>query len=88
MVLASWHVQGIHCYAGERDYAQELFTLRPCHLLAVALLSLIAVTAAPAQEPAYRNTNLPAEERARALVGRMTLDEKASQLEDWAPAIP
>src|SRR5580700_8039387 len=30
----------------------------------------------------------PAEVRARELVSRMTLDEKAAQLEDWAPGIP
>ncbi|GAC1652493.1 MAG: glycoside hydrolase family 3 C-terminal domain-containing protein [Acidobacteriaceae bacterium] len=30
----------------------------------------------------------PAAERAHELVSKMTLDEKASQLEDWAPAIP
>jgi beta-glucosidase len=31
---------------------------------------------------------LSAAERAHDLVGRMTLEEKASQLEDWATAIP
>jgi beta-glucosidase len=51
---------------------------------------IFAITAAfaAAQEPPYLNTNLPMEERAHDLVGRMTLDEKASQLEDWATAIP
>ena len=38
--------------------------------------------------PAYLDPSLPAAERAHDLVGRMTLDEKASQLEDWATAIP
>ena len=33
-------------------------------------------------------TKLSASERAHDLVGRMTLDEKAAQLEDWATAIP
>jgi beta-glucosidase len=38
--------------------------------------------------PAYLNTSLPAEQRAADLVGRMTLDEKASQLVNQARAIP
>lgn len=36
----------------------------------------------------YQDPNLPAQQRAADLVGRMTLDEKAAQLEDWATAIP
>ncbi|HEY1987388.1 MAG TPA: glycoside hydrolase family 3 C-terminal domain-containing protein [Terracidiphilus sp.] len=43
---------------------------------------------APAQQPAYLDTHLSARERAHDLVGRMTLEEKAAQLEDWATAIP
>jgi beta-glucosidase len=56
----------------------------------ILTLMLVAPSAmlAPAQEPAYLNPKLPAQERAHDLVGRMTLDEKASQLEDWATAIP
>jgi beta-glucosidase len=51
---------------------------------------LLVVAAAPliAQLPDYQNTQLTAQARAHDLVSRMTLDEKASQLEDWAPAIP
>ena len=49
--------------------------------------AILAIGSA-AQEPAYLNTNLSPKERAHDLVGRMTLDEKASQLEDWATAIP
>ena len=41
-----------------------------------------------AQQPDYMNTQLTSQARAHDLVSRMTLDEKASQLEDWAPAIP
>jgi beta-glucosidase len=41
-----------------------------------------------AQQDAWQNTKLTPAERAHDLVGRMTLDEKASQLEDWATAIP
>jgi len=38
--------------------------------------------------PPYLNPKASSAERARDLVGRMTLDEKAQQLEDWAPSIP
>ena len=41
-----------------------------------------------AQQAAYLDPTLSPAERAHDLVGRMTLDEKASQLEDWATAIP
>jgi beta-glucosidase len=57
------------------------FVLMP---LAFAVFALLA----QAQEPAYMNTKLSPAERAHDLVGRMTLDEKATQLEDWATAIP
>ena len=54
-----------------------------------ALFALAASFAvALAQPPAYQNTQLSPAARAHDLVSRMTLDEKASQLEDWAPAIP
>jgi beta-glucosidase len=39
-------------------------------------------------KPAYLNTSLPAEQRAADLVGRLTLEEKASQLVNQARAIP
>jgi beta-glucosidase len=39
-------------------------------------------------KPVFLDPSRPAAERAHDLVGRMTLDEKASQLEDWATAIP
>ena len=42
----------------------------------------------PAQQPAYLDSKLSPRERAHDLVSRMTLDEKATQLEDWAVAIP
>lgn len=38
--------------------------------------------------PAFRNTQLPAGQRAADLVARMTLEEKAAQLRHAAPAIP
>jgi len=39
-------------------------------------------------QPAYLNPQLPPEERARDLISRMTLQEKASQLVNQARAIP
>jgi beta-glucosidase len=41
-----------------------------------------------AQQAPYLDTHLSARERAHDLVGRMTLEEKAAQLEDWATGIP
>jgi beta-glucosidase len=41
-----------------------------------------------AQQPAYLNTSLTAEQRAADLVKRMTLEEKATQLVNQARAIP
>jgi beta-glucosidase len=41
-----------------------------------------------AQEPAYLDSRLPAEQRAADLVGRLTLEEKATQLVNQARAIP
>ncbi len=55
-------------------------------LLPLALASI--VTLATAQQLPYEDTKLSAAERAHDLVGRMTLEEKANQLEDWGTAIP
>jgi beta-glucosidase len=57
--------------------------------LSLALLpfALLSRSAQP-QQPAYLDMTLSPAQRAHDLVGRMTLDEKVSQLEDWAPAIP
>ncbi len=55
------------------------------------LLTLTACTAACAlfaQTPPYRDASLTPAERARDLVGRMTLEEKVSQMQNAAPAIP
>ncbi len=57
-------------------------------LFLASLAVAFVVTSMPAQEPAYLDTKLSPRERAHDLVGRMTLDEKAAQLEDWATAIP
>ncbi len=55
--------------------------------LALSAVSTSAQTS-PASHPVYRDPSQPASVRAHDLVSQMTLDEKASQLEDWAPAIP
>ena len=55
-------------------------------LLTVLLLSAIAGRGY-SQQPAYRDTSLPFEQRAADLVSRMTLEEKVSQMKDVAPAI-
>jgi len=64
---------------------------KPCKsclplLLAFVLLAFIS----PAQTqspPAYKNPNLPFEERVNDLVSRMTVEEKVSQMMNAAPAI-
>jgi beta-glucosidase len=50
--------------------------------------SLLAAALVSAQSPKYLDTKLSPQERAHDLVSRMTLEEKAAQLEDWATAIP
>jgi beta-glucosidase len=57
-------------------------------LFVLTLALAVLVTMAQAQQGAYLDPKLPAAERAHDLVGRMTLDEKAAQLEDWATSIP
>jgi beta-glucosidase len=52
------------------------------------LALILAAAIARAQDPAYLNPSLSAQQRAHDLVSRMTLEEKANQLEDWATAIP
>jgi beta-glucosidase len=60
---------------------------RRLFLLFVALATVAASTLS-AQEVTYQDPSRSPAERAHDLVGRMTLDEKAAQLEDWATAIP
>jgi beta-glucosidase len=56
---------------------------------AFAILFLFPMLSlAQSTSPAYLDPSLPAARRAQDLVSRMTLEEKASQLEDWASAIP
>ena len=61
-----------------------------CIALCFAALMLLIVPAS-AQEPAnapYLNPALPTDQRAKDLIGRMTLEEKVQQMRDHAPAIP
>jgi len=65
--------------------------MRGMRMVAGGLLAMGAMGMACAQDtnkPAYKDTSLPAEQRATDLVHRMTLDEKASQLVNQARAIP
>jgi beta-glucosidase len=48
----------------------------------------VMATAVMAQTPLYLDSSRPAAERAHDLVRRMTLDEKASQMQNHAQAIP
>jgi beta-glucosidase len=57
-----------------------------------ALLLAVALSLRGGQAPAvpapYLNPDLPAEQRAKDLVSRMTLDQKVRQMQNNAPAIP
>ncbi|MGD0628793.1 MAG: glycoside hydrolase family 3 C-terminal domain-containing protein [Terracidiphilus sp.] len=60
-------------------------------LAALAIVSTVCIPIAVSQEaakPAYLDTSLSPEQRAADLVGRMTLEEKATQLVNQARAIP
>ncbi len=60
---------------------------RRWHLLSLLALTVVSAVAV-AQQPAYLDPKLSPQDRAHDLVSRMTLEEKANQLEDWATAIP
>jgi beta-glucosidase len=55
---------------------------------ALCVVSVAGGQSPAIDHPAYLDPGLPAAVRAHDLVSRMTLEEKASQLEDWAVAIP
>jgi beta-glucosidase len=57
-------------------------------VLFVAAVSSVAQGGAPSGAPPYLNPSLPISDRVDDLVGRMTLEEKASQLVNQARAIP
>jgi len=59
-----------------------------CGKCVLALLVAAGCGSLMAQQAVYQNPKATPAERAHDLVGRMTLDEKAAQLEDYATAIP
>lgn len=66
--------------------------IQPLALIAALAVATAPLTAtaqtAPEPAPVYRNAAFDAETRAADLVGRMTLAEKAAQIQHVAPAIP
>jgi beta-glucosidase len=58
------------------------------HRLTFSLAFALFASVAQSQQAPYLDLKLSPAERAHDLVGRMTLDEKVSQLEDWAVSIP
>lgn len=63
--------------------------MRTRHWFLLAFVPVLAAGGAMAQQaPAYLDPDLPLERRVDDLVGRMTLEEKALQMTDNAPAIP
>ncbi len=59
--------------------------MRKSKLLLAAMMAV--ATGATAQNLPYQNPNLPAEERAEDLLGRLTLEEKAKLMMNGSPAI-
>ena len=54
----------------------------------IILAGVLVAACAWAQQPAYLNPSLPIDQRADDLIGRMTLEEKASQLVNQSREIP
>jgi len=57
-------------------------------LILLIIVSVHGAASAAAQTEPWKNQNLPFEARANDLVGRMTLEEKVSQMKNVAPGIP
>jgi len=57
-------------------------------IVAICLAPCLPVSAQQSELPAYRNPQLPMEQRVNDLISRMTLQEKVSQLGHTADAIP
>jgi beta-glucosidase len=64
------------------------FTMKPFIGIIVLLIFIIFATIPSPAQPRYLNPDLSPAERARILVGQMTLDEKISQMQNVAAAIP
>jgi len=56
--------------------------------LLLPILSFAQAPTAPTTPPIYLDPSYPIEQRVNDLVSRMTLEEKVSQMQDVAPAIP
>src|SRR6185369_16428839 len=56
--------------------------------LMILLLTSVIPVGGQIATPAYKNTALPIEQRVNDLVSRMTLEEKVSQMQNAAAAIP
>src|SRR6266496_1243399 len=67
--------------------SRTVIARRSAGLLGAVLLGGAIAGDLPAQLPDYLNQDLPFERRVDDLVARMTLEEKASQMKDVAPAI-
>ncbi len=67
-------------------------TQKMCFALARTVLAAFAlsspITTLAEEPPLWRDTNAPVDARVRDLVARLTLEEKAAQLMDSAPAVP
>jgi beta-glucosidase len=63
-------------------------SLFPCILAVTIGCALTQSIRAQEKAPAYRNPSLPIEQRVDDLVARMTLEDKALQMQNTAPAIP
>jgi beta-glucosidase len=77
---------GRHAMKGNK--ARVVMVLAACMGMLVAVAVVPSAMAQHSTDPAYLNPNLPPEVRARDLMDRMTLEEKASQLVNDARAIP
>jgi beta-glucosidase len=76
---------------GRLSTGRDLRSKGPDPLLTAVVLALAVAgvwTTRAADEPLYKDLNRSFEERAADLVSRMTLEEKVSQLQNDAPAIP
>ncbi|MBN2355769.1 hypothetical protein JXO59_06625, partial [candidate division KSB1 bacterium] len=57
-------------------------------LIVFFCMPLVSCFAQNAAIPSFLNPNLPISQRVQDLIGRMTLDEKISQMQHTAAAIP
>ena len=72
---------------GVTGFSEETMKCFRMHL-GIAAMLCCSWSVQAQQKPAYLDPSLPPEQRAADLVGRMTLEEKASQLVNGARAIP